>query len=262
MKPNLLRQKLSNGKPTLGTRLHSTWPAVVEAVGHTGMFDYVEFLAEYAPFDAYALENYCRAAELFQLTPMIKLDHEARPWIIQAVASGFQSVLFANCRSAADVEACVRLVRAETPEDKGEFGAVMGRFTYMDYGGGPDYVQALRDLVVVVMIEKVQAVQELEAILAVPGVDMIQWGPADYAMSAGLYADRRGPAVRDTEMKVIESCQKAGIPARIEIHTLDQVQDYVDLGIRHFNLGADLRIIYTHLRQNGQMMRSLLDGAD
>ena len=258
MRPNLLRQKLLNGNPTLGTRLHNTWPAVVEAVGHTGMFDYVEFLAEYAPYDAFALENFCRAAELFQLTPMIKLDHESRSQIIQAVSSGFQSVLFANCRSAVDVEGCVRLVRAETPDDKGEFGAVMGRFTYMNYGGGPDYVQALRDLVVVIMIEKVQAVQELEEILAVPGVDMIQWGPADYAMSAGLYADRAGPDVRAAGLKVIEACQKAGVPARIEIHSLDQAQEYVEMGIRHFNFGADLRILYAHLLQNGQQMRNLL----
>ena len=258
MRPNLLREKLTQGKPTLGTRVHSTWPAVVEAVGHTGMFDYVEFLAEYAPYDAYALENFCRAAELFNLTALIKLDQEARTQVIQAVSSGFQSVLFANCRSAADVEACVRLVRAETPEDKGEFGAVMGRFTYMNYGGGPDYVQALRDLIVVIMIEKVQAVQELDEILKIPGVDMIQWGPADYSMSAGYYADRGGPEVQAAGRKVIEACQKAGIPPRIEIHSLDQVQEYLEMGIRHFNFGADLRILYTHLLQNGQRMRELL----
>lgn len=261
MRTNLLRQKLSTGKPTLGTRLHSTWPAVVEAVGHTGMFDYVEFLAEYAPYDAFALENFCRAAELFQLTPMIKLDREARTQAIQAVASGFQSVLFANCRSADEAAACVRLVRPETPEDGGEFGAVMGRFTYMEYGGGPDYVQALRDLVVVLMIEKAPAVQALDEILKVPGVDMIQWGPADYAMSAGLYADRRGPEVSAVGRRVIEACLEAGIPPRVELHTLEQVPEYLDLGVRHFNLGADLRIIYSHLLQHGKQLRGLLETA-
>ena len=261
MRPNLLRKKLSAGEATLGTRLHSSWPAVVEAVGHTGLYDYVEFLAEYAPYDAFGMENFCRTAELYQMTPMIKLDREARPQVIQAVSSGFQSVLFANCRSAADVEACVRLVRPETPEDEGEFGAVMGRFTYMNYGGGPDYVQALRDLVVVIMIEKVQAVEELDAILKIPGVDMIQWGPADYAMSSGYYANRNDPHVTETGLRVIEACKKAGIPPRIEIHTLDQVAQYLELGIQHFNLGADLRIIYTHLLQNGEQMRKLLGQA-
>ena len=39
MRKNRLRELLDAGKPTLGTHLHSTWPSIVEAVGHTGMFD-------------------------------------------------------------------------------------------------------------------------------------------------------------------------------------------------------------------------------
>jgi len=55
MRPNTLRQLLKDGKPTLGTRVHNTWPSLIEVLGHKAMFDYVEFLAEYAPFDLYAL---------------------------------------------------------------------------------------------------------------------------------------------------------------------------------------------------------------
>ena len=260
MRPNHLRELLKAGKPTLGTRLHNTWPALVEVVGHTGLFDYVELLAEYAPYDAYALENFCRAADLHGMSGMVKLDYEARPQIVQAVASGFHSVLFANVRSAADVQACVRLLRPETPEDGGNFGVVGGRFTYMDYGGGPDYIQALRDLVVGVMVEKRQVVENLEAILALPGVDLVQWGPADFAMSAGLYADRRGPAVKTVERQVVAACLQAGIPPRVEIRTPDQAKEYLDLGVRHFSLGVDLTIYYTWLRQNGEQLRKALEG--
>jgi hypothetical protein len=48
----------------------------------------------------------------------------------------------------------VRIVRAETPEDKGTYGVATRRFTYMGYGGTKEYVQALRDIVVAIMIEK------------------------------------------------------------------------------------------------------------
>jgi len=49
MRKNKLREKLKDVKPTLGTRLLSVWPGMVEIVGHTGLFDYVEFLGEYSP---------------------------------------------------------------------------------------------------------------------------------------------------------------------------------------------------------------------
>ena len=103
MKPNLLRQKLDQGLPTIGTRLHNIWPSVVEALGHTESFDYVEFLAEYAPFDLPALDNFCRAAELFEMSSIIKIDAEPRAFLAQrGVGAGFQGVLFADVRSAED----------------------------------------------------------------------------------------------------------------------------------------------------------------
>src|SRR5512143_193877 len=186
MRRNKLRELLAVGKPTFGTHLHSTWPSVVEAVGHSGMFDYVEFVAEYAPFDLFTLDNFCRAVELYDMSAMIKVDQEPRKFLAQrGIGAGFQSVLFADCRSASDVHDCVRSVRPETPETGGLFGVGMRRHTYMLYGGTPEYVNALNDTVVAIMIEKKQAVEQLDEILAIPGVDMIQWGPADYSMSVG-----------------------------------------------------------------------------
>ena len=74
MKRNILREKLNNDEPTLSTHIHTTWPSVVEALGHTGKYDYVEFVAEYGSFDLHDLDNLCRAAELYDMGSMIKVD--------------------------------------------------------------------------------------------------------------------------------------------------------------------------------------------
>ncbi|MCB0021285.1 MAG: hypothetical protein KDE09_25990, partial [Anaerolineales bacterium] len=72
MRENTFRTLLKNDKPTLSTHIHSTWPSVVEAIGHIGVYDYVEFVAEYGPYDLHDLDNLCRAAELHNLGTMIK----------------------------------------------------------------------------------------------------------------------------------------------------------------------------------------------
>ena len=74
MRANKLREKLNAGEPTLATHVHTTWPSVVEVLGHTGLYDYVEFVAEYGPFDLYALDDFCRAVELYDMGAMIKID--------------------------------------------------------------------------------------------------------------------------------------------------------------------------------------------
>jgi 4-hydroxy-2-oxoheptanedioate aldolase len=260
MKPNLLRQKLNTHQPTLGTRVHSIWPATAEAIGHSGMFDYVEFLAEYAPFDLPALDNFCRAVELFEMSAIIKVDAEPRAFLAQrSVGAGFQGVLFADVRDAEDAAECVRICRPDTPEDGGKFSVAMRRFTYMNYGGTPEYADALRDTVVMVMIEKQSAVDALDEILSVPGIDMIQWGPADYAMNIGRPGERQHPAVKETERRVLETALRAGIPPRAEITHPDQAQYYLDLGVRHFNLGVDLSILFDWWKSNGETMRKVLE---
>eukprot|EP01052_Picozoa_sp_SAG31_P027501 SAG31_NODE_2580_length_5438_cov_8.500843_3_plen_93_part_00 len=49
LKPNMLRRALDEDKPSLGTHIMNSWPNITELVGHSGQFDYIEFVAEYAP---------------------------------------------------------------------------------------------------------------------------------------------------------------------------------------------------------------------
>lgn len=222
MRRNKLRELLNTGQPTVGTHVHNTWPSVAEVIGHTGMFDYVEFVAEYAPFDLYALENFCRAIELFDMSGMIKVDQEPRRFLAQrAIGAGFQSVLFADCRTVEDARECVRAVRSETPEAGGVHGVATRRSTYMLYGGTLEYVQALNDIVILLMIEKKSAVDNLEEILSLKGIDMIQWGPADYSMSIGRPGGWHEPEVKTVERKVIKTCLKMGVPPRAEIDSVE-----------------------------------------
>src|ERR1700686_3195640 len=220
MRRNRLRELLSADQPSLGTHVHSSWPTIIELVGHSGMFDYVEFVGEYAAYDLYALENLGRAVDLFDhMTAMMKIEQEPRTYLtIRAIGSGFQNVLFADPRTVADVEECVRAVRSEAPHARGRHGVGMRRDVgFVLEGGSPAFVQALDDAVIALMIEKAPAVENLEALLSVPGVDMVQFGPADYSMSIGLTGQFDHPRVREAEHHVIETALKMGIAPRAEI---------------------------------------------
>ena len=261
MRPNKLRTLLNEGKPSLSTHVHTTWPSVAEVLGHTGLYDYVEFVAEYGPFGLFELDNFCRAVELFDMGAMIKVDQEPRGFIAQrAIGSGFQSVLFADSRNADDVRECVRVTRPETPEDGGIHGVATRRFCYMGYGGGLEYVEALREVVVMAMIEKGSAVDQLEEVLSVEGLDMIQWGPADYCMSIGKAGQwATNPDIKATERRVIDTALKMGVQPRAEIFSPDQAKYYQDLGVKHFSIGTDVTILFDWWKANGEAMRKCLE---
>jgi 2-keto-3-deoxy-L-rhamnonate aldolase RhmA len=264
MRRNRLRELLKADQPSLGTHIHSSWPTIIELVGHSGMFDYVEFVGEYAPYDLYALENLGRAVELFDhMTAMMKIEQEPRTYLtIRAIGSGIQNVLFADPRTKEDVEECVRAVRAETPQAGGRHGVGMRR----DVGcvlepGAPSFVQALDDAVIALMIEKDSAVKNLESLLSVKGVDMVQFGPADYSMSLGLTGQWNHPRVREAEKYVIETALKMGIAPRAEISHPDECAPYRDMGVKHFCIGTDVSVLFNWFRDSGKAMNQLLNRA-
>src|SRR4029434_10501432 len=177
MRPNRLRELLRAGQPTFGTHIHTVWPAVAELGGHAGLFDYVEFAGEYAPYDLFALENLARAVDTFpHMSAMMKIEQQPRTYLgVRAIRSGIQNPLFGDPRTPGPVAECVAAARAEAPGHGGLHGVGMRRDVgYVVDVGSPAFVQALDDAVVAIMIEKAPAVAELDALLAVKGVDIVQ----------------------------------------------------------------------------------------
>ncbi|MDB4338690.1 aldolase/citrate lyase family protein [bacterium] len=260
MRTNRLRHLLNHGKPTLGTRILSSWPTVIELIGNSKVFDYVEFSAEYAPYDHRSLEELGRSIELFDhLTGMIKVEQESRMHAaVRAMGAGFQSVLFADIRSADDARQCVQCVRSERPQSGGLGGVNLQRANLLD-GGSVDWANALDEVVIVLMIEKREAIENLVEILAVPGIDMVQFGPADYANSIGLTGEFHHPEVKAAERFMIEESAGAGIATRVELNDSKGVASYLEMGIKHFNVGFDVRTLFDWYCREGSAMRSFLD---
>ena len=267
MRRNLLRERLNAGQPTVGTHILSCWPTLVELIGHSGQYDYVEFTAEYAPFDMHDLDNLGRAFEVANLGGMIKIEqtqytHQA----MRAIGSGFQSVLFADIRSVEDARAGVDAVRAETTmaagaRGRGRLGVGMRRDVgIVRHGGQPAYVDALNDVVIAIMVEKKSCVDDLERILSVPGIDMVQFGGSDFSMSIGKPAQHGDPEVVAAEKYTIETALKMGKNPRVELRDPSQAAKYLDMGVQHFCIGWDVRILADWWDTKGAEMRGMVEG--
>ena len=261
MRANRLRELLDSDQPTLGTRLLSSWPTIVELVGHSGMFDYVEFSGEYAPYDHVTLENLGRAIELFDhLSGMLKIEQESRTHAaVRSIGAGFQSVLFADPRSVEEVEQCVQAVRSERPQSGGLHGVNMHRAVGVILETGTEaWATSLDQVVIALMIEKKGAVEDLEAILDIHGIDMVQFGPSDYSNSLGHTGQPQHPEVREAEKYVIETALKKGVAPRVELNDSAGFEPYLEMGVKHFNIGMDVKTLFTWFCEAGGTLRKEL----
>ncbi len=263
MHPNHLRERLEQGKPTLGTHVLTPWPGTVEVIGHTGAFDYVEYVGEYSPFSLELLESIGRAVELFPgFSAMMKVEEQSRGFIAtRAIDAGLQNVLFTDCRSADEVRECIRLIRPETPEAGGVHGIGARRSTGYGAAGAAGWVEAMNQVVVAIMIEKKGAMEQLEEILEVPGVDMVQFGPADYSITIGRPGERQHPEVQEAHTRMIKCALAASVHPRVEVPSFEQAKPFFDLGVRHFCVGWDLFMLASWCREQAQGMKELFSAS-
>ncbi len=256
---NTLRKLFDSGKPTLSTRLHSVSPLTTEAVGALGIYDYVELVAEYTPFDQYDLENMARAAEIHGMGTMIKLDYQDRAYVSQkALASGFQAILFSDHTRPEEVEESIRLTTAKTPSGGG-MGWIARRWVgFQTVATQEEYIAMTNASIRAFMVEKKETVDRIDEFCAVPGIDMIQFGPNDFALSSGFNMKDNKDRLRAAEKKVIETAQKYHIRPRAELNSAEDARFYLDLGVQDFSLGLELRVLQGFLSREGDVLLNLM----
>jgi len=259
---NKLRELIKKGKPTIGTRVLSTWPGIVELIGQTGLFDYVEFVGEYAPWTLYDLENFVRTCELYGMSSMIKVDGTLRSYIAaKAFQSGIQNFLFADIRTVDDAKEAIRAVKLEPKGIMGIGNFRIGGYVF-ERCSVADYKRLNEDSVIAIMVEKKSALENLEEILSLKEIDMVQFGPWDYSLSIGLSGETWGLSdekVKEAEIYTIKTAIKMGKRPRVEINNLDLIQKYINLGVIDFSLGIDVRILYDFWKENGEKLRKILE---
>lgn len=265
MPRNRLRQLLREDKSTVGTHYVCTWANLVEVIGNSQQFDYAEFAGQYGPYTLHDLEHLARACELTDMDAMIKIDQEPRSFIAaRAIQAGFTGMLFADCRTAEDVKKCVQSVKLIPQGGINGFqlgrvygyGKVRGQLTKLT-----DYVKFIDEIVIAIMIETKSLADDIEEALSIPGIDMVQFGPADFSISM----DRTGEGYKNAQIsEALEKCyqvaNKKGIRTRAECKVED-MQKWIDLGVKDFCIGMDIITIRNWAQSAGEAIRSTLANA-
>ena len=259
---NTFRQKLDAGKPTIGTHFLFAEPDIPEMIGDTGYFDYAEFVGEYSTFDMSQLYHLARAGQCGNLPLMIKLDQEGQGfWAQVALGAGFKSVLFTDIRTPEDVDLCHGAIRPDKPGNEAKMGVKLRRPALSGYRIDT-YGADLESIVSVIMIEKAVTVDNIDAVLERAkerGIDMTQWGPADFSFSKGDPNLQGSNELQTYEDLVIKKSIEYDVPPRIEIGEVEQAKRYIDLGVRHFCIGWDRFLYSAAINRLGKGLSELLE---
>lgn len=236
---NRFKQALAAGQHQLGLWVSLCSPYAAEVVAGSG-FDWLLFDTEHAPNELTTVLGQLQASAPYPVSGLVRPTWNDPLQIKRYLDVGVQTLLIPYVQNAEEAAAAVAATRYP-PQGKRGMG---GTHRASGFGRNPAYVQQCQEqLCVLVQVETAEALNHLDAILAVDGVDGVFIGPADLSASLGYPGELKHPQVQavieDTLRRIKASGKAPGILSFDE--TL--CRRYMELGSLFTAVGMDLSIL-------------------
>ena len=253
---NRLKERLSRGEVSVGTQLRLGTPAIAELCGLAG-FEWIVLDSEHAPQTPTGIQAQLQAIGNTEATPIVRLPNNDADLIKLYFDMGAEGIL-APFITAEEAETGARACRYPPGGTRG-----WGPSRAAAYGlRAAEYSKAIDDQVMYIpIIESAQAIENIEAIMSVEGVDTCVVGPVDLSISLGAPFDYQTSAFQAALAAVVDACDGAGKAAGIGVYepAFDPAscQRQIDAGFRLLLVGGDEYFLTEACRQVLAPLRNL-----
>lgn len=238
--PNRLKHKLAAGKVCLGATLTMNSPVVAEILSHIGL-DWLWFETEHSSLDDDIVLGMLQSANGADVSTVIRVPWNDKTMIKRALDLGPDGIILPLVNTREEAEYAVRAMKYPP---LGERGAGLGRAQCYGMHMG-EYLQTANDEVTtILMIEHIKAVENIEQIIAVKGVDSVMVGALDLSGSMGMLGQTADPKVEGAVQKVLAACKKAGMPCGIITVSPDAANERIAQGFTNLIIGIDVLFLH------------------
>jgi 2-keto-3-deoxy-L-rhamnonate aldolase RhmA len=253
MRTNRVKDRMASGRPSIGSVVTIPDPVSVEVMAAAGT-DFLIFDCEHSPISISQLQVVLIAASKSDATLLVRVPSLDSTSIKQTLDIGAEGIIVPNVETE---EQCARAVDAVRYAPTGHRGFGPRRASRL-HGDRPDYLRRANDEIIALpMIESYTAVENIDAILSVPGLDGIVFGPFDLAVSMGHLYEPGHPDVDAALIKVVDACAKHGVPYGIFSSTQPVAQKWLQRGAMLVTVGSDLQYIDQGVAATRASMRHL-----
>jgi 2-dehydro-3-deoxyglucarate aldolase len=207
-----IRKKLSTNKVTVGSWMQIPDSSLAEIIGQMG-FDWVAVDLEHGSIDLAKLPDIFRALELGNTLPIVRLAHGDEKDCKHALDAGASGVIIPMVNNSEKLKNVIDYCKWPP---SGKRGIAFSRANLFGYNF-ESYKREAQKPLIIAMIEDLTAVQNLNSILSVKGLDAILIGPYDLSASIGDIANFSSPVYVKTKSKILKLSKKYNIPAGIHI---------------------------------------------
>lgn len=237
----MLKEKLRQNQLTLGSWITLGHPSIAEILAMAG-YDWLVVDMEHTTISMEQAGELIRVIDLCGVAPLVRLTSNHPDQIKRVMDAGAHGIVVPMVNFVADAE---RAVAATRYAPRGIRGVGLARA--QKFGPGfQDYLQWQKDgPVVIVQIEHRDALEHLEAIFSVPGVDGFIIGPYDLSCSMGMPGEFDRPEFKAAMQQILATGLRMNFPAGLHVVEPDQARlvEVIQEGYRFIAYSVDVRML-------------------
>lgn len=235
----VFKEKLETPAGVFGPFMITADPAFVEAAGYAG-YDFVLLDMEHGPGTFENLQNLIRAANVAGVCPVVRVPRGTDIWIDQALDVGAGAVMIPQIDTADQARFAVSAAKFSPVGTRGTCRFVRSA----GYGAipGSRYFAEAQDTVVILQAEGKKAIENLDEILDVPGLDILFVGPYDLSSSLGLIGQIDHPQVMECIKDIIAKAEKKGVKVGCFADSVTSGRKLRELGVKFIGYSCDTAI--------------------
>lgn len=255
---NSIKEKIITGQKPIGTFCELMSENVVEALGYAGL-DYVIFDNEHSPIEAETTLKMVRAAEHGGITPIARVSGISRPAILKLLDVGVQGLIVPNVKTAEDVKQLVSWSKYDPIGNRGFSGSRKDGWGFMLNMSVRETMSFFNEQVLLIpQCETVEALDSIEEIVSVEGLDGIFVGPYDLSIAMGIPGEFDNPRFVAALNHIVETCNKAGKFTIIFTGDSLAVIDYFEKGFDSVAYSMDAAFLVNGCRKDMNSIREMI----
>ncbi len=232
---NKLKEILRRDEVAVGATVSIGHPDITEIIGKIG-FDYIHFDTQHTPLSIETVQSMMQAMSYSQTTPIVRVQWNDFAMINRALDIGAQGIIvpLVNTRKEA-----IEAIQSATFPPKGLRSYGPRRAAMRD----PEYMAtADEEILILPQIETKEALDNIDSILSLDGIEAFFVGPYDLSRSLGVFTEWKHPTFERAIERIIEAAERSGTkPGMLAL--IEEAKKTIKRGFRLVNVGGDVSFL-------------------
>lgn len=231
-----LKERIRSGDVVHGCWINLASTVSAEIVGNAG-FDWLLIDLEHGAGDVAIMYQQLQALSGLASTPIVRIDQLSKPKVQRILDAGATGIMFPQIQSPLEADEAIRMMYY--PPRGGRGMAKMVRATGFGRHANEYITDVEKNLVGVIQIETLNALQNIEGIAATDGVDVLFVGPSDLSLALGIFGQLDHALYQQAINDVAKAAKKHGKAIGVLLQDVNEYDMYYQLGYRFLACGAD-----------------------